>query len=322
MFIPLRSFLTLIVYLSFAFHNKMEALEPDFSKKSPKYNLSICSLFKNEAKYLKEWIEYHRLIGVDHFYLYNNGSWDGFRAILNPYIKEGVVTLINWPDLIKPVKEEKLYEWVLTTQISAYENAIKVQAMDESKWLVIVDVDEFLVPPDAGKLIDLLEKYDGYSGVKLAYDFFDAAQADIVPKRRLLIETVDLISPPSQNIVKAVAKIVFKPEMTAGFLWPPYQTLFKDDQPLVTLRKREIRINRYTNRDLAYSDFRKVREKLDIDNRVFSEEEMTLLLAEGYRIIDQERAIYRFIPQLRKKMGYVTGWELIDDPSEIFAIGD
>ncbi|KIC71464.1 hypothetical protein DB44_DM00010, partial [Candidatus Protochlamydia amoebophila] len=31
------------------------------------YDLSVCAIFKNEAPYLKEWIEYHRLIGVKHF---------------------------------------------------------------------------------------------------------------------------------------------------------------------------------------------------------------------------------------------------------------
>ena len=36
-----------------------------------KHQLSICAIFKNEAKFLKEWIEYHRLVGVDHFYLYD-----------------------------------------------------------------------------------------------------------------------------------------------------------------------------------------------------------------------------------------------------------
>ena len=46
-----------------------------------KYNVSICAIFKNEALYLKEWIEFHRIVGIEHFYMYNNNSEDNFREI-------------------------------------------------------------------------------------------------------------------------------------------------------------------------------------------------------------------------------------------------
>src|SRR5690348_2224989 len=55
-----------------------------------KHKLSICSLFKNEAVHLKEWIEYHQMVGVDHFYLYDNGSKDRPRDVLTPYIRKGL----------------------------------------------------------------------------------------------------------------------------------------------------------------------------------------------------------------------------------------
>lgn len=31
--------------------------------------LSICATFKDEAPYIPEWIEFHRRVGVDHFFL-------------------------------------------------------------------------------------------------------------------------------------------------------------------------------------------------------------------------------------------------------------
>src|SRR5277367_3568367 len=66
-----------------------------------KHFLSLCSLFKDEAKFLKEWIEYHLLIGVDHFYLYNLESSDSSKKVLREYVSRGIVTLINWPDFVK-----------------------------------------------------------------------------------------------------------------------------------------------------------------------------------------------------------------------------
>ena len=32
-----------------------------------KYYVSVCAIFKNEGKYLREWIEYHLTAGVEHF---------------------------------------------------------------------------------------------------------------------------------------------------------------------------------------------------------------------------------------------------------------
>lgn len=60
--------------------------------------VAICALFKNEAPFLREWIEYHLMIGVSHLYLYNNCSSDNYLAILKPYIKSGVVELFDVSD--------------------------------------------------------------------------------------------------------------------------------------------------------------------------------------------------------------------------------
>ena len=65
-----------------------------------KYEMSICAIFKNEALYLKDWIEYHLNIGVDHFYLYNVGSRDFYEKALRAYIRADIVTLVNWPEAI------------------------------------------------------------------------------------------------------------------------------------------------------------------------------------------------------------------------------
>lgn len=55
--------------------------------------LSICMIFRDEAPYLKEWIEFHRLAGVDHFDLCNHRNQDNYLDVLTPYMKKGVVEL-------------------------------------------------------------------------------------------------------------------------------------------------------------------------------------------------------------------------------------
>ncbi len=46
---------------------------------------------KNEGAYIKERIEYHKIVGVERFYLYDNGSTDETKKVLEPYIKDGSV---------------------------------------------------------------------------------------------------------------------------------------------------------------------------------------------------------------------------------------
>lgn len=275
---------------------------------SKKYNLSICAIFKNEANYLKEWIEYHRLVGVDHFYLYNNGSTDNFKNVLNPYIKKGHVTLINWPDCLTHQDEENVFIRVLGTQIPAYENAAKFRTVKETKWLVFADINEFLVPSNTSKLTEVLERYREYPGVTLMCDYFDASKVDTLPKRKLLIETLELTHAPKQNLQKQVKKTIFKPDLCEGFTWPPYACIFKNHQSAVTVGKQELRINYYAYRNEGYSPFRKMKDKLHVDNRMLTDHEMTELLECGYEIEDQDRVIYRFLPDLLKKMGFDPGW--------------
>lgn len=273
-----------------------------------KYGLSVCAVFKNESAYLREWIEYHRLIGIEHFYLYSNNSSDRFKEVLDPFIKRKIVTLINWPDALKfspNDRERPAFIWTLATQVPAYENAAKIAAINETKWLVFLDVNEFLVPPQSSNLQEILQKYEAFPGVELRSVFFDSSKLD-VPRRKLVIEALELTDIPEQHPQKGVVKMIFKPEMIKGFTWPPYKCHFKDNQVPVVLNKSELRINHYVNRG---SIFRKNKEIMHVDNRQLTEDELASLLSAGFEIEDQERSIYRFVPSLLKKMGYETGWD-------------
>ena len=52
--------------------------------------LALISSFRDEAKWLPEWIEFHLMMGVDKFYLREHMSTDG-EEILHPYIEKGIV---------------------------------------------------------------------------------------------------------------------------------------------------------------------------------------------------------------------------------------
>lgn len=128
------------------------ALSAKPHKQKYQYNVSICTIFKNEEKYLKEWIDYHSLVGVDHFYLYNNGSTDNYMSVLKSYVDKGVVEVIDFPNV------DMHLGWNYGTQPACYRNGLD-RARGVSKWLCIIDTDEFLVPMTYNTLTRELDHY-------------------------------------------------------------------------------------------------------------------------------------------------------------------
>jgi len=261
-----------------------------------KHELAVCALFKNEADHLKEWIEYHRIIGVDHFYLYDNGSTDHSIKVLKPYIKEKVVTLVRWPDLVKKEEGRKLTDWVLSTQIPAYENAIVFHAKTRAKWLVFLDVEEFVVPENEDSILEILKKHHMEVAIAVTTDCFDASFERISFPSRLVIDTDDLTKESPKDARERVRKVIFKPDAYAGSSWSPYQCQFKGERKVLDVDENEIRVNRYQGRNaLSIKQKRKVCiEKEDLKKQA---------LDAGYDVQDQRRSIQRFIPELSSRMG-------------------
>ena len=58
--------------------------------------VGICAIIRDcNENYLKEWVEYHRLIGVDYFYIYDNDSKISIRETLKDCLEYLIVYDIN-----------------------------------------------------------------------------------------------------------------------------------------------------------------------------------------------------------------------------------
>lgn len=129
--------------------------EKNFKEK--KYRVAICAIFKNEGVYLKEWIEYHQIVGVEHFYMYNNNSTDNYLEILRPYIENGKVTLIDWP--------------FQQGQMKAYIDCID-NRRNEVNWIGFIDLDEFIVPNQDNNIYKFLRQFNNRPALKLYWQLF------------------------------------------------------------------------------------------------------------------------------------------------------
>jgi hypothetical protein len=109
-------------------------------------------MIKDEASYIVEWLEYHLLVGVDKFFIYDNESKDNLKEVLAPYIKEGIVEYSFFPGKLQ--------------QIPIYNDAIKRYRFS-SFWLAFIDVDEFIVPVVSKTIPDFLHEFEGKPGVEI-----------------------------------------------------------------------------------------------------------------------------------------------------------
>jgi len=108
-----------------------------------KYILVICAIFRNEARYLAEWIAYHQCVGVDHIYLVNDHSSDNFDCYLKHFIKSGFVTLSTYAGADRSAPQSIVYNQCLR-------NARERQGgKRNANFIAFIDVDEFLVAADS-----------------------------------------------------------------------------------------------------------------------------------------------------------------------------
>ena len=122
-------------------------------------DLAACAIMKNEAPYVKEWIDYHRLVGVKRFYIYDNESTDNMEEVLTPYIEQGIVVYKYYPGK--------------AAQMPVYNDCIK-NYKDKAQWLAIIDTDEFIVPIEKNSIPEFLQDYQEYPGVGINWVMFDS----------------------------------------------------------------------------------------------------------------------------------------------------
>lgn len=141
-----------------------------------KFRLAIVAIIKNEDDYLLEWIEFYRLQGVEHFFLYDNGCCDSTRELLSFYIESCIVTYARFPHVPNTKTSERDKFFIPSDQNLAYGECIR-RFKSQVIWLLKVDLDEFIFPTVASgydrliEVVDFLEAND-YCGFRVRmHDF-------------------------------------------------------------------------------------------------------------------------------------------------------
>jgi Glycosyltransferase family 92 len=138
--------------------------------------LDVCAIYRNEAPHLREWIEFHRLVGAERFFLYDNGSTDEHLDVLAPYLADGTVVIHDWPSRERP--QEPAYDHCLSTH------------RDEARWIAFLDLDEYLFSPTLRPLPEVLDGFERYPGVVVNWAMFGTS-GHLTPPAGLTIESFD-----------------------------------------------------------------------------------------------------------------------------------
>lgn len=115
------------------------------------YDVVAVTIIRDQAPYIKEWIDYHLLAGVNHFLIYDNDSSDNLQEVLKPYAEKKLVTVMPAPQTHR--------------QLEAYNDAVR-NFKYFCRLMAFIDVDEFILPKG------------GKSIAQVTDEILDAADAD------------------------------------------------------------------------------------------------------------------------------------------------
>ena len=280
---------------------------------APAKYLAIVAIMQNEGPYLREWLEFHRLVGVEHFVLYDNDSSDETREVLEPYVRSGCVDLIPWPNFLAGANSQQL----------AYAHAA-VYLTGRAHWFVTLDLDEFLFSPTDDDVSNVFREYDDLPALIIFERFFGPDGHEDAPAGLVIenyLKRLDDTEPENRTYKSAVKPEHVRSVVSAHrFHHVVDGTHGHDEQrravvsgALAEHTSTRLRINHNANRTMP-----KLRAKAA--RRYFGAEKSVELrrrekLAQHTKLFDcvtEDRDILRFVPALRKRLSRrpdeIEGW--------------
>lgn len=107
------------------------------------HQLCVCTMLRNQGRFLREWVIYHGKIGVGRWFIYDNNSDDDIEEVIESLVinHNYNITRHVWP-------------WIKSQEAGFSHCALR--ARDSCEWVGFIDVDEFLHFPSDTTLQDIL----------------------------------------------------------------------------------------------------------------------------------------------------------------------
>lgn len=122
--------------------------------------LALAAILRAEDPFLDEWLAYHRLLGVDHFLLYDDDPRQNLRSLVDKH--RAYTTVFDWSDGYHLGSGRN-------RQTKAYEHSLR---QTTCRWIGFIDVDEFIVLRKHQDLIEFLADFRDANAVVLTWHVF------------------------------------------------------------------------------------------------------------------------------------------------------
>ena len=122
--------------------------------------VGVVAIVKGEEPFIDEWLAYHRIIGVEHFYLYDNDPSLPLRGLLERH--RDYVTVIDWPGEHEHLPGRN-------KQTKAYTNSL---GRVRQTWVAFIDGDEFIELKKHASLPEFLAEFEDAGAVYLSWHLF------------------------------------------------------------------------------------------------------------------------------------------------------
>ncbi|KAK9272257.1 hypothetical protein L1049_002628 [Liquidambar formosana] len=116
-------------------------LESDPPKRK-EHEMCVCTMLRNQARFMREWVIYHARIGVERWFIYDNNSDDDIIDVIQ-LLKDANYNITR-----------RVWPWVKTQEAGFAHCALL--ARDTCEWIGFIDVDEFFHLPSGLLLYDVL----------------------------------------------------------------------------------------------------------------------------------------------------------------------
>lgn len=198
-------------------------------KTRKRHEMCICTMVRNQDRFVMEWVKYHAEMGVDRWFIYDNNSDDDIVSVIESLISANYeVTRHVWP-------------WVKTQEAGFAHCAVR--ARDSCNWVGFIDVDEFFHLPSGLLLRDVLynqSKYTAIAELRVSCHSFGPSGLKHVPAQGVSVGYTCRLAAPERH------KSIVRPEaLNSSLINVVHHFHLRDGFRYVNMDRGEIVINHY-----------------------------------------------------------------------------
>lgn len=194
-----------------------------------KHELCICTMVRNQGRFLREWVMYHAEMGVQRWFIYDNNSDDDIDAVIESLSNAKYdVSRYVWP-------------WIKTQEAGFAHCALR--ARDSCQWVGFIDVDEYFHLPSGLFLLDVLRNQSKYSNVaelRVSCHSFGPSGLKHVPPQGVMVGYTCRLAAPERH------KSIVRPEaLNSSLINVVHHFHVRDGYEYVNMDRGEMVINHY-----------------------------------------------------------------------------